>query len=257
MVFRVTHGGDTLDQEILYSHLTLFKFLREDFSSVLDIGSHAGNVSNVLRFLGKQVINCEIAPGYDATYKADYLDVRLSAPVEAIWCSQVLEHQRNVGVFLDKVFDDLVDDGLLGLTVPMQLDMDLSFGHCNLFSPIIVIYQLVLAGFDCSAIRLKVYSGDICGLLRKRYNGIRRRVAMGSLPLTEQSAPSREILGDEIFEGMAAAFPPDLAVRHHTRWPSITEINSFVRASLGGRSLVMRMTFGSRRAPASYAWYSE
>jgi SAM-dependent methyltransferase len=122
--------GSRLVQEILYSQATLIKVLDKygnDFSSVLDIGSHAGNVANVLRFLSKHVTTCEISPGYEADYKREFMDINFGKQFDAIWCSQVLEHQRNVGAFLNKVFDSFSNDGILTLTVPHQVDNDLFF----------------------------------------------------------------------------------------------------------------------------------
>jgi SAM-dependent methyltransferase len=220
ILFRIEHEGRVFEQDVLYSQLTLFKLLTDygrDFDSVLDIGSHWGNVANVFKSLGKRVTTCEVMPGCEADYKADYLTIDFPEKFDAIWCSQVLEHQRNVGFFLNKIFDDLNDGGILALTVPVQTDMNLSFGHCNLFSPLIVIYHLVSAGFCCRDIKLKLYDGNIGVVLRKRYNGIRRDLPMGSLPATDKTDGEvtikgrqwnvREMLGDEVFDGMTAAFP--------------------------------------------------
>lgn len=239
MLFRIENTSSKfLEQEVLYSHLTLNELLNShlrEFSSVLDIGSHAGNVSNIFRFLGKKVTRCEVAPGYEAEYKQDYLDIRFPHRFEAIWCSQVLEHQRNVGIFLNKVFDDLEVDGLFALTVPLQVDMNLSFGHCNLFSPLILIYHLCLAGFCCREIKLRIHDNNLCIILRKKFNGIRRDLPFGSLPATDKTTGEveingkkisvEELLGEEIFPGMARSFPDVLRVGHTMTWPGIDQIN--------------------------------
>jgi SAM-dependent methyltransferase len=239
LLFRIEDGSQrVLEQDVLYSHLTLVKLLTDhgaDFNSVLDIGSHWGNVSNIFKFLGKRTIGCEVAPGCEADYKADYLDIEFPEPFDAIWCSQVLEHQRNVGFFLNKIFDDLKDDGILALTVPIQTDMNLSMGHCNLFTPLILIYHLSLAGFSCRDIKLKLYNRDIGIILRKRYNGIRRDLPFGSLPATDKTDGEvvirgkthriRDLLGDEVFDGLAASFPAAVQVDHSMPWPQIDSIN--------------------------------
>lgn len=227
--FIVDNGSSTIEQEILYSHLTLLKLIKHfDFESILDIGSHAGNCTNVFRHLGKKVTTCEISPGYEADYKVDYLQINFLEKFDAIWCSQVFEHQRNPGIFLNKIFDDLQDDGVLALTVPGHISRNLEFGHCNIFTPLHLIYHLVMAGFDCRDISLKCYLGNIGIILHKKYNGINQRLPQGTLPLTQSTSGEavingkkwdvRQLLGDEIFGGMASCFPPDVQIDHTTAW---------------------------------------
>jgi SAM-dependent methyltransferase len=216
-----------LEQEVLYSQLTLFNLLAyhiNEFDTILDIGSAGGNVATILRFLGKKATTCEVGPGHTADFKSDFIETRFGTRFDAIWCSQVLEHQRNPGFFLNKVFDDLNDGGLLALTVPAQVGLNLDFGHCNMFSPLSLIYHLVMAGFDCREIELKVYDGNIGVILRKKYNGIDRSLPMGTLPLTDKTAGVRETLGKEVFDGMADCFPAVIRVDHSTTWPDIDAI---------------------------------
>lgn len=230
IVFSVDNGRSVLQQEVLYSSLTLLKMLKHfHYDTVLDIGSHAGNVTRIFQHLGKQVTTIEISPGYQADYKDDYLDVASPKQFDAIWCSQILEHQRNVGLFLNKVFDDLKENGVLAITVPEDIGQDhLAFGHCNMFSALLIIYHLVMAGFDCSQLCLKRYEGNIGVILRKRYNNINRYLPQGTLPATEATSGTvniegkqwswSELLGEEIFPGMRDAFPPEIALSHVTRW---------------------------------------
>lgn len=217
-IFTVNNGTTIMEEEVLYSHLTLLKMLKHfDFQTVLDIGSHAQRVTCILRHLGKEVTTIEVAPGYEADYKEDYLKVRFGEQFGAIWCSHVLEHQRNVGEFCDKLFGDLQDGGVLALTVPFDLDESLSFGHCNKFSPLVVLYHLVSAGFDCSDVAIRYYNGQIGIIVKKKYNGILRRTSFAMLPNTidKQEVTNfagremtvQQLLGDEIFDNMAASFP--------------------------------------------------
>jgi hypothetical protein len=227
-IFRVDNGTGAIEEEVFYSHLTLLKLLKHHaFDTVLDIGSHAQRVTRLFRHVGKKVTTVEVAPGYEADYKDDYLAIAFPAPFDAIWCSQTLEHQRNVGLFLDKVFDDLRDGGVLALTVPYDLTTNLCFGHCNGFSPLVLLYHLVLAGFDCSNARVKCYNGNIGVVVEKRYNGIRRRTSFARLPggpkthegmtdLAGKWMTARDLLGDELFENMAAAFPFPVTGNHLT-----------------------------------------
>lgn len=210
--FIVDNGSSRLEEDVYYSHLTLLKLCKEfDFDTVLDIGSHERRISRIFEHLGKKLTTCEIAPGYEADYKKDYLDVTFDQPFDAIWCSQIYEHQRNPGLFLDKLFDDLKEGGILALTVPFQVDHHVLFGHLNITPPLMLIYHLICAGFDCSNICLKLYSGNIGVILKKKYNGIARRQPMGLIPvLPSITKEAREKLGNEFFAGMIEAFPPKL-----------------------------------------------
>lgn len=218
-IFTINNGSETIQEEVLWSHLTLLKLLKHfDFETVLDIGSHAQHVTRIFRHLGKKVTTVEVAPFWDADHKKDYLDIAFSTKFDAIWCSHTLEHQRNVGQFLDKMFDDLREGGVLALTVPYDLGTNLSFGHCNCFSPLVLLYHLVLAGFDCSRASVKCYNYNIGIILTKRYNGITRPASLAMVPNTPDKdkvenldgrlIKMRDIIGRQtIFDNMASSFP--------------------------------------------------
>jgi hypothetical protein len=210
--FIVQNGEKTLTETVYYSHLTLLKMCKQyQFQTVLDIGSHEQRISRIFRHLGKTVTCVEISPGYEADYKSDYLDVAFPKQFDAIWCSQTYEHQRNPGIFLDKIFDDLKEGGVLALTVPWHITHSVCFGHVNCTSPLMLIYHLVNAGFDCSEIALKVYNSNIGILLRKKYNGIVRHLPFGSLPLGKHMDQRiLDLLGNEIFPGMRNSFPIEI-----------------------------------------------
>ena len=71
-----------------------------------------------------------------------------------VWCSHVLEHQRNVGTFLEKIYAALKDDGVLALTVPCHPRERFVGGHLTSWNAGLLCYNLVLAGFDCSEARI-------------------------------------------------------------------------------------------------------
>jgi hypothetical protein len=160
---------------LLYAHLALGRLLTEyDFHTVLEIGSRTGTAARALEFAGKDVLTIEVQEAYEAKYTGDYLDLKLDEPIDAIWCSHVLEHQRHVGLFCEKMFDDLRDGGVLALTVPTDLS-PLVMGHPVIFTPGVLLYNLVLAGFDCSEAKVKVYDMQMSLLVEKKANGIPRR----------------------------------------------------------------------------------
>ncbi len=172
--FRVESASGVFDEPLLYSHLGLARLITEyDFTNIIEIGSRNGVAARAFSFLGKEVYTVEVHEGYKASYTGDYVDIQFPMPVDAIWCSHVLEHQRNVGRFCEKLYDDLKEGGILALTVPTSLS-PLLIGHCNIFTPLHLIYNLILAGFDCSDARLKCYDWQMTVLVRKTPNGIPR-----------------------------------------------------------------------------------
>jgi SAM-dependent methyltransferase len=171
--------GKVFEESLQYSHLGLGRFLTGfDFSTLLEIGSRDGVVARAAAFAGKKVTTCEILDTYDASFSGDYLDLKIKEPFDAIWCSHVLEHQRYLGRFLDKMFDDLKDGGILAVTVPTGLSPLLQ-GHVNIFTPGLLLYNLICAGFDCADAQVKTYDWQFSIILQKKPNGL-PRVSYGS-----------------------------------------------------------------------------
>lgn len=122
------------------------------FDSVLDIGSGAGEHSRFFRHFGKQVFSVDLKK--DADYVGDFMAVEFDRQFDAIWCSHALEHQRNVGAFLEKIYATLKDDGVLAITVPAHPREHLISGHVTTWNAGLLCYNLILAGFDCRLARV-------------------------------------------------------------------------------------------------------
>jgi len=118
------------------------------FESVLDIGSGRGEHKRLFEAFGKKVFSVDVA--HDADYQGDILTAPIDKRFDAIWCSHVLEHQCNVGIFLQRVFSLLADDGVLAIIVPTHPRERLLAGHVTSWSIPLLCYNLVMAGFDCS-----------------------------------------------------------------------------------------------------------
>lgn len=132
---------------------------------VLDIGAGDGKHATPMRAAGLCVTTVDIISPADV--QGDYLDIPApETAYQAIWASHVLEHQRDVGCFLRKMFAELEDDGLLAVTVP-PIAEKLVGGHLNQFTEAGLVYNLICAGFDCAQARVGVYGYNISVVVRK------------------------------------------------------------------------------------------
>jgi len=188
--FIVTYKGKTLEMPVWYSHLGLLKLCKQyDFDRVLDLGSHEGLCSHVFDHIGKTTVALEPypyttpsisglkirKPDIENYYESYVFDKKF----DAIWCSHVLEHVRNPGNFLDKIYDDLRADGVLAITVPFNDFNDASItqvllGHHNKYNHGLLLYQLVCAGFDCREASVTIYAGMITVIVKKKPNNVQR-----------------------------------------------------------------------------------
>ncbi len=123
-----------------------------DFQSVLDIGSGGGEQSRFFRHFGKDVFSINLTGNAD--YIGDFTQMKLDRQFDVVWCSHVLEHQRNVGIFLEKVYAAVRDGGVLALTVPCHPRERMIDGHLTSWNAGLLCYNLILAGFDCRKARI-------------------------------------------------------------------------------------------------------
>lgn len=147
----------------MYGSEALTKVLGLEFSTVLDIGSGEGLQAKAFKGAGKSITTISLCPPAD--YVGDYLAADLGQ-FDCIWACHVLEHQANPGLFLRKCFADLKDGGILAVTVP-PLKHEIVGGHVTLWNAGVLLYQLILAGFDCSKAAVKTYGYNISVVVRK------------------------------------------------------------------------------------------
>jgi SAM-dependent methyltransferase len=148
-----------------------------DFTTVLDIGSGEGLHSALFSKIGKAVtavdyggsIYSEMASdnykGVDYVV-GDFAELELGHLFDCVWCSHVLEHQLNVGSFLLKIKAVLAADGILAITVP-PLKNEIVGGHVSLWNAGLVLYRLVLAGFDCNKASVLCHGYNVSVVIRK------------------------------------------------------------------------------------------
>ena len=132
------------------------------FNTVLDVGSGAGEHAKAFKVLGKQVTTLDLV---NADVVGDFTTLNLET-YDCVWASHVLEHQLNVGLFLKKCFDVLADGGILAITVP-PAKPEVVGGHVSIWNTGLLLYNLVLAGFDCSKASVKQYGYNISVIVRK------------------------------------------------------------------------------------------
>lgn len=172
-LLRIQTPRARFEERLQYSHLGLAKVLTEfEFASVLDIGSGPGTTARAFKFLGLDVQAVEITVDHGQDVVGDYVTTAMGRQFDLVWCSHVVEHQRNLGMFLDKVFNDTHDNGVVAITVPSALS-PLIVGHAAIFTPLLLLYHMVLAGFDCREARLKCYDWQFTVIVKRRPNGIR------------------------------------------------------------------------------------
>lgn len=144
------------------------------FESILDIGSGAGDHARFFMEQGKSVTCIDLGSSvyFDSNdvrnvIKADYLEHKFGQTFDCIWACHILEHQPNPNIFLKKVYADLTDDGILAITVP-PLKYDIVGGHVTLWNAGILLYHLILAGFDCAEAAVLSEGYDISVIVRKK-----------------------------------------------------------------------------------------
>ena len=115
---------------------------------VLDIGGAFGSHSKVMRSFGLSV---DLIDKYEdkAEFKGDFNTFYFKKKYDMIYCSHVIEHQRNQGAFLDKIYDILKDDGDLVISGPTHEAEKFVEGHISTTILPVFLQILIYAGFDC------------------------------------------------------------------------------------------------------------
>lgn len=145
------------------------------FKSVLDIGTGEGLHADVFLEHGKQVTAIDFGNSiyFDknknrvSVIVGDFNKVDFSEKFDCVWCSHILEHQLNTGIFLGRIHDVLNEGGVLAITVPPGKNMVVG-GHVGYWNGGLLLYNLVMAGFDCSTASILRYGYNISLLVVKR-----------------------------------------------------------------------------------------
>ena len=146
----------------LYNH--------HQFETVLDVGSGRGEHAATLRALGKTVTTLD--PVYPADIRADLMEWETDETYDVVFCSHVLEHQRNPGAFLDALVERVKPGGLLAVSVPPVVSHHVTFGHGITLNAGYLIYHLVMAGLDCREVEVLTYAYNVSAIVRKGERGL-------------------------------------------------------------------------------------
>jgi SAM-dependent methyltransferase len=126
----------------------------EAVDSVLDIGAGAGLQARIFHRHGKAVtcvsLSAPAAPGITALI-GDFNTLPIDGAFDLVWASHVLEHQPNVGAFIDRMVS--LSRGWVCVTVPV-CHRALWGGHLTLWTPGLLAYNLAVAGVDVSEAEL-------------------------------------------------------------------------------------------------------
>lgn len=146
-----------------------------EFDTVLDVG--CGKGMHALAFLesGKKVTGVAysaqpkfLEDNEDFTYIwGDYNRTKFEEQFDLVWASHVLEHQLNANAFIRRLFKDCKDDGIVAITVP-PLKHQIVGGHVSLWNPGLLLYNIVMARYDCSEAIIKQYGYNISVIVKKK-----------------------------------------------------------------------------------------
>ena len=100
--------------------------------------------------------------------QADFNQVSLlPGSFDCVWASHVLEHQVNPGMFLSKCYTVLSNEGVFAVTVPPMKGRIVG-GHVSLWNAGLLLYHMILAGFDCSEAHVKSYGYNVSVVVKKK-----------------------------------------------------------------------------------------
>ncbi len=199
------------------------------FRSVLDVGYGKGGASIFFALIGRQVDAITVGDEFiePAREFFEVLDVHAydvafekynpNHRYDALWLSHILEHSMNTGVTLQKAYDLLEDNGWLFLSVPPFKPTVVKF-HVNVgWNVGLLMYNLILNGFDARNGRFIKHGYNITAFVRKG-NPLSEKIKEGAVP--EELTPlifSKDMAGefwpDSVIELFNAnnAFNGDLA----------------------------------------------
>lgn len=174
--YHIKNNWGSINDPLSANEALEFLLKNFKFDSVLDIGCGQGLHSEIFLENGKSVTALDY--GESIYLKKRKTDSKISLIVgdinefesakqwDCVWCAHILEHQLNPHNFLKKVHSLIKENGILAITVP-PLDELIVGGHVSVWNAGLLLYHLVLAGFDCSNAHIKKYGYNLSVILEK------------------------------------------------------------------------------------------
>jgi SAM-dependent methyltransferase len=153
---------------------------RHRFSTVVDLGAGGGEAAARFAAAGKSVTAVDL--GRSSYFRAGHLPALPTRGVEVVladfmqpfersrhrfdlvWASHVLEHQGNPQAALARMRSLLAPGGVLAVTVP-PMKPEVVGGHLTLWTPGLLAYHLIHAGFDCAGASFYAAGYDISAIV--------------------------------------------------------------------------------------------
>jgi len=143
--------------------IALQKCLALNPETVLDVGSGGGHHAKEFTLNNAQVTCIDFGTSVYATKEdaqknihvinINFLEWKPDRRYELVWASHVLEHQQNVGLFIEKLVACSMESGYIAITVPFP-HRRLYGGHLTMWTPGLLAYNIALCGIDLSKSQL-------------------------------------------------------------------------------------------------------
>lgn len=176
--------------------------LNKQFESVLDIGLGDGGAANFYVNNGKKVTSIgldidnynvkieELREKGVEVIETIFEDFNEDKKFDFIWASHVLEHNNNIGLFLNKAKRLLTEEGYLCVVVP-PYKTEIVGGHITTGWTIgQLMYNLLLEGFDIKNGNFVSHKYNVCAIVGKRKDSLPNlRMDIGDLETLKEFWP--------------------------------------------------------------------
>jgi len=139
----------------------LREYVEED-ACVMDVGATSDSCKII-----KETNRCPTSLSYTSlnlgceTIQDNIMSYNCPKLFDAIWCSHVLEHSTNIGLFIRKLVSITKPGGAIAIVVPNGLSRLLVGGHLNFFHPGTLAYHIVLSGQNLSKATIIKHKNNI------------------------------------------------------------------------------------------------
>lgn len=138
-------------------------------SMILDVGSgqDGAGFGAMVRKAGHVYRTFDLTLGEDWENTATRsLYARRGRHYDGVYMSHSLEHMEDTGSALRSIHNVLKPLGVVAITVPPHKDQIVG-GHVSLWNAGLLLYRLILAGFDCSDAAVKTYGYNVSVVVRR------------------------------------------------------------------------------------------